>query len=402
MRSRWGDAGTSFDTPSSRRQRSDTESFLGPDDSFSTARRSLSSASTASCNRSSNAGERSISLRLSAEKTLSMDWHSASISRWPTARAAPFRLWASRNTVSMTSSRFSATGVFSNSISPEDNVCTCSPASTLKVARSFLRKASPFLSMSAEWLHLILVHQLFQLLPQFTQVLRRALGLLSARHILHARLLDVLHRQGHLVHAHRLLLRRGCDLDRRLRRLLDAVGQHPGRLAHLPRLASLLGGHYRTTGRLLDVPQDRPHLRRSLLRLLRKAFHLLRHHGETLALFARLRRLDRSVDGKKIGLFRQIIHRGGDLADGLALFTEPHNALRDRLHLLLDAVHRLDGIFDEFLAGLRNLHRLLRGLGHILGFLGGNLGRLLHFLHGDGGLTYRGGRLRRSGSDLRG
>jgi hypothetical protein len=61
--------------------------------------------------------------------------------------------------------------------------------------------------------------------------LRRALGLLRARHVLRARLLDVLHRQGHLVHPHRLLLRRGRNLRRRPRRCLDITGQRPDRFA---------------------------------------------------------------------------------------------------------------------------------------------------------------------------
>ena len=59
------------------------------------------------------------------------------------------------------------------------------------------------------------------------------------------------------------------------------------------------------------------------------------------------------------------------------MFGQPHDALRDRLHLLLDAVHRLERLLHRFPAALGSLHRPLRGLGDVLGFLGGDLGRLL-------------------------
>jgi len=50
-------------------------------------------------------------------------------------------------------------------------------------------------------------HQLLELLLQLVQVLRRRLGLLRAGRVLRAGLLDVLHRQRHLIHPHQLLLR---------------------------------------------------------------------------------------------------------------------------------------------------------------------------------------------------
>ena len=55
------------------------------------------------------------------------------------------------------------------------------------------------------------------------QVFRRRLDLLRTRDILRTGLTDVAHRERNLVDTHQLLLRRSGNLDRRLRRLCDAV-----------------------------------------------------------------------------------------------------------------------------------------------------------------------------------
>src|SRR3989338_5680967 len=241
------------------------------------------------------------------------------------------------------------------------------------------------------------------------QILRGNLRLFGAGHVLHAGLLDVLHRLRHLVHAHHLLLARRRDLGRRLRRFRDAVGQQADRFAGLRclfnpglhRLAALFGGQHRRTGRFLDVAEDRAHLGGRLLGLLRQALYLLRDDREALALFARLVRFDRGIHREQVGLLGQVVDRGDDLADRLALLGQPHDALGDGFHLFLDALHALSRFFYRFAPALRNLRGLLCAVGNGSRLLARHLRRLLHFFHRGGGLAHRRRGLRRTGGYLR-
>ena len=110
----------------------------------------------------------------------------------------------------------------------------------------------------------------------------------------------------------------------------------------LDRLAALLRGHDGGAGRLLDVVQDRADLGGGLLGLLGQALDFLGHDGEALALFAGLGGFDGRVHGQQVGLGRQIVDGGDDRPDGLALFAQPHDAGRDRIRLLADAIDPAD------------------------------------------------------------
>src|SRR5579862_9401433 len=236
--------------------------------------------STQLFSKSNTATEKDRRLSFSSEKTLSSDWQMLSISLALTARAAPFRLWASRKMVSTRLARSSSFELFSSSTSREDMARTCSSASTRNVARSFFSNSSSLVlirvfrfsaSVSRGRAHdqgftlacrqLIVTHQLFQFLSEFLQVLRRRLRLLGPGNILRGRDLDVLHRRRYLIHAQQLLLAGGGNLSRGLRRFRDAFRQSLhripglGRLFHpgFHRLGALLGSQDRTIGRLLNV-----------------------------------------------------------------------------------------------------------------------------------------------------
>lgn len=141
---------------------------------------------------------------------------------------------------------------------------------------------------------------------------------------------------------------RGQRLDRRAR-LFGLPG------ARLHDLAPLLGRQHRRRRRLLNVVQDRPHLRGRLPRLLGQTLHFLRDHAKALAVLARPGRFDGGVDREQIRLCRQILHRRDDLSDGLALLAQPPHARRDRVHLLTDPGHAGPGVFGGFAAAVRHL-----------------------------------------------
>ena len=174
-------------------------------------------------------------------------------------------------------------------------------------------------------------------------------------------------------------------------------------------LSTLLGGEHGTGRGLLDVAQDRPHLRGRLLRLLGEGFHLLGHDGEAPAFVAGLGGFDGGIDGEQLGLRGEVVHAGDDFADGLALRAEAEDALGDRAHLVADAVHALDGLVDGVPPALCHLGGVLRLVGDGLGALAGELGGLAHLLDGGGGLAHGAGgvigargELPRGGHDLAG
>ena len=96
------------------------------------------SVSTERCSVSNNSGDRGRSPRFIAANTLSNAWQTASTSATFTARAAPFRLWAVRKTIS----RLSPLAVRSSSTRPEAMLCKCSCASTLNMESRRLRISS--------------------------------------------------------------------------------------------------------------------------------------------------------------------------------------------------------------------------------------------------------------------
>src|SRR5688500_18850025 len=99
--------------------------------------------------------------------------------------------------------------IFSSCNSPAVIVCKCSEASILNVARSAFRNASsaPFTVSNR-----VSFDQLLHALAEVVEIAGGVLELLGARDILRARLPNVLHRSGHLVHADELLLARRRDL----------------------------------------------------------------------------------------------------------------------------------------------------------------------------------------------
>ncbi len=82
---------------------------------------------------------------------------------------------------------------------------------------------------------------------------------------------------------------------------------------------------------------------------------LLCHHRETFAVFTRFGRFNRRIDRQQIRLLGQIVNRRNDFANGLALLAELHHAFGNRLHLLLNPLHPVDGGIHRFPARLRHL-----------------------------------------------
>src|SRR5262245_9361331 len=103
----------------------------------------------------------------------------------------------------------------SSSISPEPMACRCSDASTRNVARRFSRNCR---SVPGTGSDRVVLDELLQSHAEFVQIAGGDFELACARDVLRARLLDVLHRAGHLIHADQLLLARGRDLGGGLRR----------------------------------------------------------------------------------------------------------------------------------------------------------------------------------------
>ncbi len=99
-------------------------------------------ASSVRCSVSNVAAAGAVFVPLQAANTSSRELQRDSISVQATARAAPFKLCAARNTVSTISRCLSGASVFSSSSKPVAIACTCSAASTLKVARSSWRNLS--------------------------------------------------------------------------------------------------------------------------------------------------------------------------------------------------------------------------------------------------------------------
>src|SRR5689334_14534288 len=137
-----------------------------------------------------------------------------------TARAAPFKLCASRYTLSIAAAARDGGAGFSSSRSNAAMACKCSLASTLNVARSFLLNSSSGVGIrpsSQALLHLVLFDLLAELLSQFLEVVGRGLELLGAGDVLRAGLLNALDDRGDLVHADQLLLAGRSDLGGGLR-----------------------------------------------------------------------------------------------------------------------------------------------------------------------------------------
>ena len=96
----------------------------------------------------------------------------------------------------------------------------------------------------------------------------------------------------------------------------------------------------------------------------------------------RLGGLDRGVDRQQVRLRREILDRGDDLPDGLALLAQTHHAFRDRLHLGADSLHPRNHVRRGLAPALRDLRRFLRSVRDYLGLLARQLWRseadLLH------------------------
>jgi len=160
-----------------------------------------------------------------------------------------------------------------------------------------------------------------------------AAKLLGRGGVLLGDLVQLCHRGVDLPHARGLLLRRRRDLLHEVGGLLD-------RRHHFPeKLARLLGDCHRRSRHLADL------LRRDLAALGELA-NLARHHGESLAVLARARRLDRGVEREQVRLIGDVV---------------------DDADLLGYVLHRGDGLLDRRAA----LARLLGGLQrHAIGHLG--------------------------------
>ncbi len=83
----------------------------------------------------------------------------------------------------------------------------------------------------------------------------------------------------------------------------------------------MLCGQDRARGGFLCVAQNGSNLGGRLLGLLGKAFDLLGHDREAFTLIASFCCFNGSVDGEQVRLFGQVVHRGDDFADSLALFA---------------------------------------------------------------------------------
>ena len=103
--------------------------------------------SRVACSVSASSRDGASCCRFSAASTRSSDWHTRSTSGRFTERAAPFRLCASRNSVSTWPGTSAAGAGRSSAASSADIAARCSCASTLKVASSRLRKVSSSMAM---------------------------------------------------------------------------------------------------------------------------------------------------------------------------------------------------------------------------------------------------------------
>src|SRR5580698_10769864 len=107
---------------------------------------------------------------------------------------------------------------FSNSRRAADIACKCSSASILKAARSVFMNASSCSGMAISpktlggRLCLVPAHRLLQFLTEVLEIVSGRFQLLGADDILGTGLFDVLHRRGHLIDSHQLLLTRRGDL----------------------------------------------------------------------------------------------------------------------------------------------------------------------------------------------
>ena len=131
-------------------------------------------------------------------------------------------------------------------------------------------------------------------------------------------------------------------------------------------------------GRLLDLVDVRGDVLGRPRGLVRQLLHLGGHHGEALAGLAGARRLDGGVERQQVGLARDGVDEGDDLADLL-------RAVRQRLHELVGLARILHGAGGGS-RGLRHLGadlvgrcgEFLRRGGHRLHVAGGLLGRSRH------------------------
>src|SRR5207302_180712 len=134
----------------------------------------------------------------------------------------------------------------------------------------------------------------------------------------------------------------------RLRQLVDGAAglvDHTGARVHP--LGALLGGQHGRVGGALDVGEDRAHLGGGALGLLGQGADLVGDDGEAFALLAGPAGLDGGVERQQVGLVGQVVDRGDDLADLLALLGEGQDVVGDGLDALADGRHALGGLFDR-------------------------------------------------------
>lgn len=120
--------------------------------------------------------------------------------------------------------------------------------------------------------------------------------------------IDLLHHRRHLSHPGALLLDRGRDLCRRIRRGLDGCGQalEPGRGALGQResvgdnLLALAACLHRCLRRQRNVDQDRFDLIGRLLGLLGEPANLLGHDGKAAAVLTGARCLDVGIQREQL------------------------------------------------------------------------------------------------------
>ena len=99
---------------------------------------------------------------------------------------------------------------------------------------------------------------------------------------------------------------------------------------------------------------------------------------------------DGGVHRQQVRLGCQIIHRGDDLADGLALLAQPQHACFDGLHLLADLAHAGHRLLSGLAPALSILRRPLRVVEDGPRFLAGQQRCLPHFFNSGGRLAHRG------------
>ena len=201
---------------------------------------------------------------------------------------------------------------------------------------------------------------------------------------------------GRLIHTGKELVVGGGDLGGGLGRFREVAahtlkrfprGGGLPRLVH--RLGSLLRGHDRRGRGFLHVPEDPLNLFGGLLGLLRQTLDLLGHHGEPPALLPRPGGLHGGVHRQEIGLFRQVFHSAGDVADFLALLAELDDGFRDERHLGADALDAVRQLFRSLTAALDQLEPLLGVLRHLPGLAVRGLRRGSDLFHAGGGLHHR-------------